>query len=109
MRFPLPHNHASPPPEEGFAILEILIATVLLAATFSMAAVLSMVSSRSMISSEGRSNQQSLIETDIAAIQNLGETFTWCSGAGGFTSCTTGVLPRNCSGGGTAHCEHQPC
>ncbi|MCT0212079.1 MULTISPECIES: hypothetical protein [Synechococcales] len=83
------------PPTAGFAILEILIATVLLTATFSMAAMLSMVSSRSMISSEGRSNQQSLIDSDLAAIQNLAETFTWCSGAGGFTTCTIGVAARS--------------
>jgi type II secretory pathway pseudopilin PulG len=86
--------HTPAPPSSGFAILEILIATILLAATFSMAAMLSMVSSRSMISTEARGNQQSLIESDLAGIQNLAETFTWCSGAGGFTSCN-GSAPRS--------------
>jgi hypothetical protein len=90
-----PHLPTPTPPSAGFAILEILIATLLLATTFSMAAMLSMVSSRSMVSSEGRSNQQSRIESDLAAIQNLAETFTWCSGAGGFTTCTNGVPARS--------------
>ena len=93
MRFPPPPSPV-PLPSGGFAILEILVATVLLAATFSMAAMLSMVSSRSMITSEGRGNQQSLIESDLAGIQELAETYTWCSGAGGFAASCTSKTPR---------------
>lgn len=101
---PLPHAlragpHRSFPQqvraeEAGVSIAEIVIAATLIAATISAAAILTGVSSRSLTISAGRGNEQNRIDTDLSAIRDLAETYTWCSGAGSFSSCTTGVAAR---------------
>ncbi len=84
------HRFRPVPAPDGFSIVEILIGTVLLAITLSMAATLSMVSTGAMRSSEARSRGQAQIDSDVAAIRDLAETYTWCTGSGGF-SC--GSIP----------------
>jgi type II secretory pathway pseudopilin PulG len=79
----------------GFTILEVVVAATVLALATSAGAVLSGVSSRSLTSGNRTSLQQSQIEADLAAIRDLAATYTWCSGAGAFSTCTAGVPARS--------------
>ena len=90
-RSPL-HRSAS---QAGFTILEVVVAATVLAVACSAGAVLSGVSTRALSSGNRQSLQQSQIDADLAAIRDLAETYTWCSGAGAFSSCTTGVQARS--------------
>lgn len=85
---------------DGSTILEALIATAIIGLAFAGAATLSAVQNRSQISSANLSTVQSQLDADVAAVRNLAETYTWCSGSGGFNGSAT-----NCAGA-TAQTEN---
>lgn len=92
-----PDPSARPPAGGGgFTLIELLIGAVLITIALSMAATLAGITNRSMISSETIGRQDTLIESDIAAIRDLAERYTWCTGAGttAATAVCASVTPR---------------
>ncbi|MFM7642797.1 MAG: hypothetical protein ACKO45_14785 [Cyanobium sp.] len=77
----------------GSTILELLVSVSILALAFASVATLTSVQNLSLISSTNLSTSQSQLDSDVAAVRNLAETYTWCSGSGGFS----GSAP-NCAG-----------
>ncbi len=73
----------------GSSILEVLIAVAIIGVAFVGVATLSNVQNRSLISSTNLSTAQSQLDADVAAVRNLAETYTWCSGSGGFNGSAT--------------------
>lgn len=88
------------PGADGSTILEVLIAVAIIGLAFAGAATLSAVQNRSLISASNLSTVQSQLDADVAAVRNLAETYTWCSGAGGFNGSAA-----NCAGA-TARTEN---
>jgi len=73
----------------GSSILEVLIAVAIIGVAFVGVATLSNVQNRSLISSTNLSTAQSQLDEDVAWVRNLAETYTWCSGSGGFNGSAT--------------------
>lgn len=76
---------------QGFTLVELLISAVLLALAASMAGTLVGVSNRSTIATRQVSEASSAIESNIASIRALSESYTCC--AGNPTPCTTTPTP----------------
>lgn len=74
-------------------IVEVLLAAVIIGIVFAGVATLTNSQSRSITSSSDIANVNNQLDADVAAVRNLAETFTWCSGNGGFSGTAT-----NCSG-----------
>lgn len=77
----------------GSTILEVLLAVVIIGVALAGAATLMTSQNRSITSSVQLNQAQNQIDADVAAVRNLAETYTWCSGAGGFNGSAT-----NCAG-----------
>lgn len=70
----------------AFSLLELLVAIVLLATTTAAAAMLWNGTNRMVVSSSSINDLQSQIDSDVADIRTRAATYTWCSGAGGFST-----------------------
>ncbi len=81
----------------GFTLVELLVGAVLLTIGLSMAASLATISNRSMIRSAQLGNQESLIDSDIAAIRNLAEIYTWCPGSGTTSAAAVSAAGASCA------------
>lgn len=78
---------------EGSTITEVMIGIAIITVAFAGAATLWAIQNRSLLRSNNLSTAQSQLDSDVAAVRNLAETYTWCSGNGGFNGSAT-----NCAG-----------
>lgn len=78
---------------EGSTITEVMISIAIITLAFTGAATLWAIQNRSLLRSNNLSTVQSQLDGDVAAVRNLAETYTWCSGNGGFNGSAT-----NCAG-----------
>lgn len=66
--------------KQGFTIIELVVSAVILALAASTAGVLVGVSNRSTITSREVAEASSAIESDIARIRTISESYTCCAG-----------------------------
>lgn len=73
-------------PQAGFTLVELVVAVVVLTTGFAMAALTNSTTLRTMIRDLILSDQESLIDEDLAQIRQMAEAYTWCSGEGSLTA-----------------------
>jgi prepilin-type N-terminal cleavage/methylation domain-containing protein len=86
--------------DAGFTLLELVVAVVVLSTGFVMAAMTNTTTMKMMIRDLTMSDQESLIDEDLAKIHQKAEEFTWCSGEGtqgsdGSSCATSTPLAKN--------------
>lgn len=78
---------------DGFTLLELVVAVVVLSTGFVMAALTNTTTMRTMMRDLTMSDQESLIDEDLAGVRAMADRYTWCSGsgtlAGNASTCAT--------------------
>lgn len=87
-------RHSASLPETGFTILELVVSALVFTLAASMVGVLVGVSSRSTQSTQQVAEASSAIESDIARVRALAESYTCCAG----TCTTTPTASADCIG-----------
>lgn len=93
-----PRVSQSPP--NGFTLVELIIAAILLAVVGSAAGILSNVATRSIINTTTTANSSSAIDSDIAQIREIAERYTCCAGTctSNPTTISTYISNGTCQG-----------
>jgi hypothetical protein len=86
-----------PPGQRGEALLvEVLVSSMVLVTAFSMAASLSGITARALRTTEDVTALALAVTENIADINDLASSYTYCSGSAGFSACN-GDTPGNAS------------
>lgn len=93
-----PIGHSVNVQPQGFTIVEILVATVLIAIVTSMAAAVMIVSNRATSNSSTMGNAMAAIDNDISLIKTLSERYTCCSGTCTTDPATIAAATTKCEG-----------